>query len=68
MAFAVYWDTSALLKLYAPERDSDDCHPTVTARFPTFRSRPRPKLSSHSWLMMKDDKSRVYCILAPAVD
>jgi predicted nucleic acid-binding protein len=23
MTFAVYWDTSALLKLYAPEQDSD---------------------------------------------
>ena len=23
MTFAVYWDTSALLKLYAPEKDSD---------------------------------------------
>ena len=23
MAFAVYWDTSALLKLYTPEQDSD---------------------------------------------
>ena len=32
MAFAVYWDTSALLKLYAPEQDSDQYRKLLIAQ------------------------------------